>query len=130
MPELTREQYDRFVNPRAIAVVGVSERTGPQAYNLVENLEEAGCTCRIYPVNVRAAEIAGRKAYRSILDIPEPVDLAVVSTEPGSRGDTASGGTTKPATLETGLQVRVPLFIKEGEMVRVSTETGEFAGRA
>lgn len=80
MTELTREQYERFVNPRSIAVVGVSERTGPQAYNLVENLDEAGCTCRVYPVNVRAAEIAGRTAYRSILDIPEAVDLAVVST--------------------------------------------------
>lgn len=80
MPELTREQYQRFVNPRSIAVVGVSERTGPQAYNLVENLDEAGCTCRVYPVNMRAAEIAGRKAYRSILEIPEVVDLAVLST--------------------------------------------------
>ena len=46
------------------------------------------------------------------------------------RGDTASGGVTKPATLETGLDIRVPLFIKEGEKVKVHTETREFAGRA
>lgn len=58
------------------------------------------------------------------------VELAVISTESGVRGDTASGGSTKPARLETGLQVRVPLFIKEGEIVRVSTQTGEFVGRA
>ena len=64
------------------------------------------------------------------MQLPPFVELTVVSTELGLRGDTASGGTTKPATLETGLQVRVPLFIKEGEVVRVSTQTGEFEGRA
>lgn len=64
------------------------------------------------------------------MQLPPFVELAVVSTESGVRGDTASGGSTKPATLETGLQVRVPLFIKEGELVRVSTQTGEFSGRA
>jgi len=56
--------------------------------------------------------------------------LTVTSTEPGVRGDTASGGVTKNATLETGLEIRVPLFIKEGEKVKVHTETREFAGRA
>ncbi len=61
---------------------------------------------------------------------PPHVELTVASTEPGVRGDTASGGVTKSATLETGLEVRVPLFIKEGEKVKVHTETREFAGRA
>jgi elongation factor P len=61
---------------------------------------------------------------------PPHVELTVTSTEPGVRGDTASGGVTKSATLETGLEVRVPLFIKEGEKVKVHTETREFAGRA
>ena len=64
------------------------------------------------------------------LQFPPHVELTVTHTEPGVRGDTASGGVTKPATLETGLQVRVPLFIKEGEKVKVHTETREFAGRA
>jgi elongation factor P len=64
------------------------------------------------------------------LELPATVDLTVTETEPGLRGDSASGGTTKSATLETGLQVRVPLFIKEGEVVRVNTETGEFVSRA
>lgn len=64
------------------------------------------------------------------LQFPPHVELAVRSTEPGVRGDTASGGVTKVATLETGLEVRVPLFIKEGERVKVHTETREFAGRA
>ena len=61
---------------------------------------------------------------------PPHVELMVISTEPGVRGDTASGGVTKLAKLETGLEVRVPLFIKEGEKVKVHTETREFAGRA
>ena len=64
------------------------------------------------------------------LRLPEYVELAVTSTELGLRGDTAAGGASKQATLETGLAVRVPLFIKEGEVVRVNTQTGEVAGRA
>jgi elongation factor P len=64
------------------------------------------------------------------LQFPPIVEMVVTTTEPGVRGDTASGGVTKPATLQTGLEVRVPLFIKEGERVKVHTETREFAGRA
>lgn len=64
------------------------------------------------------------------LQLPQFVELTVTHTELGTRGDTAAGGATKQATLETGVQARVPLFIKEGERVRVSTETGEVAGRA
>jgi elongation factor P len=63
------------------------------------------------------------------LDLPPFVELIVTHTEPGVRGDSSSGS-TKPATLETGLEIRVPLFIKEGEKVKVSTETRDFAGRA
>jgi elongation factor P len=64
------------------------------------------------------------------IEFPPHVELTVTSTEPGVRGDTATGGVTKVATLETGLEIRVPLFIKEGEKVKVHTETREFAGRA
>ena len=64
------------------------------------------------------------------VQFPPHVELTVTHTEPGVRGDTASGGVTKEATLETGLSIRVPLFIKEGEKVKVHTETREFAGRA
>lgn len=64
------------------------------------------------------------------MQLPPIVELTVTATEPGVRGDTASGGVTKPATLDTGLEVRVPLFIKEGERIKVHTETREFAGRA
>jgi elongation factor P len=64
------------------------------------------------------------------LEFPPHVELTVTSTEPGARGDTASGNVTKLAVLETGLEIRVPLFIKDGEKIKVHTETREFAGRA
>ena len=64
------------------------------------------------------------------LQFPPIIELTITSCEPGVRGDTASGGVTKAATVETGLEIRVPLFIKEGERVKVHTETREFAGRA
>jgi elongation factor P len=64
------------------------------------------------------------------VQLPPHVELTVAATEPGVRGDTASGGVTKLATLDTGLEIRVPLFIREGERVKVHTETRAFAGRA
>jgi len=64
------------------------------------------------------------------LIFPPIVEMTVTDCEPGVRGDTASGGVTKHATLESGLVIRVPLFVKEGEKVKVHTETREFAGRA
>jgi elongation factor P len=64
------------------------------------------------------------------IELPAHVELDVTYTEPGVKGDTSSGTVTKPAKLETGIEIRVPLFIKQGEKVRVSTETREFAGRA
>jgi elongation factor P len=64
------------------------------------------------------------------LELPAQVELTVAYTEPGVRGNTASGAVTKHARLETGLEIRVPFFIEEGEKVNVYTETREFAGRA
>ena len=63
------------------------------------------------------------------LELPAQVELKVAYTEPGARGNT-SGDVTKLARLETGLEIKVPLFIQEGEKVKVYTETREFAGRA
>ena len=57
------------------------------------------------------------------MQIPSAVDLAVTETQPGLKGDTASGGGSKPATLETGVTIEVPLFIEEGEKVRVDTRS-------
>ncbi len=62
------------------------------------------------------------------VELPNFVDLAVVKTDPGIRGDTASGG-SKPATLESGVVVSVPLFINEGDVLRVDTRTGAYISR-
>ena len=64
------------------------------------------------------------------LQLPSAVDLEVRDTEPGLRGDTASGGGTKPATLETGAQVHVPLFVNIGDRIRVDTRSGDYVSRA
>jgi elongation factor P len=64
------------------------------------------------------------------LQVPSAVELAVSDTEPGVRGDTASGGGEKPATLESGVVVRVPLFVSVGDRVRVDTRSGEYVARA
>lgn len=63
------------------------------------------------------------------VDLPSQVDLEVIETDPGIKGDTASGG-NKPATLETGIVVRVPFFVNVGDVVHVNTKTGEYVGRA
>ena len=64
------------------------------------------------------------------LQFPPLVEMTIAYTEPAVRGDTSSGSVTKAATTNTGMEVRVPLFIKEGEKIKVHTETREFAGRA
>jgi len=92
-----------------------AELVGDDRLLLVDNLE------------VQLQKYNGRPIS---IQFPPHVELAVAHTEPGVKGDTASGGVTKAARLETGLEIRVPLFIKEGERVKVHTETREFAGRA
>ncbi|HZU60672.1 MAG TPA: elongation factor P [Solirubrobacteraceae bacterium] len=64
------------------------------------------------------------------IQLPSATDLAVTETDPGLRGDTASGGGTKPAVLETGARIQVPLFIDVGDLVRVDTRSGEYVSRA
>jgi elongation factor P len=62
--------------------------------------------------------------------VPSAIEMKVVQTDPGLKGDTASGGGNKPATLESGVVVQVPLFIEEGEVIRVDTRKGEYVSRA
>ena len=64
------------------------------------------------------------------MELPPHIELTVTYTEPAVRGDTSSGSVTKAATLETGMEVRVPLFVKEVDRIKVHSETREFAGRA
>ena len=105
-----------FMDQRTFETIGISRDTLRDAGLLMpENLE------------VQVQKFNGRPIG---VQLPPIVEMTVTRAEPGVRGDTASGGVTKPATLETGLEIRVPLFIKEGEKVKVHTETREFAGRA
>ncbi|MGE3275946.1 MAG: elongation factor P [Vicinamibacterales bacterium] len=92
-----------------------ADQVGDDKYLLVDNL-----VVQIQKYNGTAIGLV----------FPPHVELTVTETEPGTRGDTASGSVTKLATLQTGLEIKVPLFIKEGEKVKVHTETREFAGRA
>lgn len=66
----------------------------------------------------------------SDVQLPSAVDLEVRETDPGLRGDTVSGGGSKPAVLETGAKVQVPLFVNVGDRVRVDTRSGEYVSRA
>ncbi len=66
----------------------------------------------------------------SDVQLPSAVDLEVAETEPGLRGDSVSGGGTKPATLETGAVIQVPLFVEQGQRIRVDTRSGDYMARA
>jgi elongation factor P len=64
------------------------------------------------------------------VQVASAVDMTVAQTDPGLKGDTASGGGTKPARLESGVSVQVPLFVNEGDRIRVDTRSGEYVSRA
>ena len=84
----------------------------------------AGCSG--WKVGLCRAALLQDRLPRGPYDIP--VDLVVTETEPGVKGDTATN-VTKAATLETGAQIKVPLFINEGEKIQIDTRTGEYLGR-
>jgi elongation factor P len=95
--------------------ISISKQTvGDAADYLLEN------------ANVIVAMNEGNALY---VELPASVELEITYTEPGIQGDRSSGG-TKPATVETGLNIQVPLFIKQGEKVLVDTRTGDYLGRA
>ncbi|GAA4041468.1 elongation factor P [Nonomuraea soli] len=75
------------------------------------------------------ATVAFNEGAALYVDLPAAVELIISNTEPGLQGDRSTGG-TKPATLETGAEIKVPLFITTGEKVKVDTRSGEYLGRA
>ncbi|GAA1515854.1 elongation factor P [Sphaerisporangium rubeum] len=75
------------------------------------------------------ATVAVNEGNVLYVELPAAVELTIANTEPGLQGDRSTGG-TKPATLETGAEIKVPLFITTGERVKVDTRTGEYLGRA
>ena len=82
-----------------------------------------------YLLEEQTAVIAFNEGVPLYVELPAAVELTVSQTDPGLQGDRSTGG-TKPATLETGAQVHVPLFITTGEKIRVDTRTGDYLGRA
>jgi elongation factor P len=81
-----------------------------------------------YLLEGQSATVALHEGTPLYLDLPASVELVITYTEPGLQGDRSTGG-TKPATVETGLQIQVPLFITTGEKVKVDTRTGDYLGR-
>jgi elongation factor P len=81
-----------------------------------------------YLLENQGAVVAVYEGNPIYVELPANVVLEITYTEPGLQGDRSSGG-TKPATLETGLQIQVPLFIEQNVKVRVDTRTGEYLGR-
>jgi elongation factor P len=82
-----------------------------------------------YLLEEQMAVIAFNDGTPLYVELPAAVELTVSQTDPGLQGDRSTGG-TKPATLETGAQIQVPLFITTGEKIRVDTRTGDYLGRA
>jgi len=82
-----------------------------------------------YLLEEQSVTVAFNDGVPLYLELPAAVELTVSQTDPGLQGDRSTGG-TKPATLETGAQIQVPLFITTGEKVRVDTRTGDYLGRA
>jgi len=82
-----------------------------------------------YLLEEQMAVVAFNNGVPLYVELPAAVELTITQTDPGVQGDRSTGG-TKPATLETGAQVQVPLFITTGEKVKVDTRTGDYLGRA
>ena len=104
-----------FMDPESYELVPINESELSDNFKFVK--ENMVCRILSYKGNVFGVEP------------PNFVELMVAKTDPGFKGDTATN-TTKPATLETGAEVKVPLFIDEGEFIQIDTRTGEYLGRS
>ena len=101
----------------------------PESYELIPiNKDVLSDSFKFVKENM-VCKVASFKGKVFSVDAPNFVELQVTETDPGFKGDTATNA-TKPAKLETGAEVRVPLFIEEGEMLRIDTRTGEYMERA
>ncbi len=104
-----------FMDPESFELVPIEKSVLDDSFTFVK--ENDTCTIMSYKGSVFGVEV------------PNFADLIVTATEPGFAGNTATN-TLKPATLETGAEVKVPLFINEGDKIQVDTRTGEYLGRA
>jgi len=136
--EKTFRAGERFKEPDLDTVTAAFLYADGEGFNFMDQMSFETLTLgeamvgedRQFLVDNLAVQIQKYNGNPIALQLPAHVELTVTSTEMGSRGDTATGGSSKMAILETGLEIRVPLFVKEGERVKVNTETREFLGRA
>ena len=110
-----KEMTYYFMDPDTYELVPIEEKFLGDSFKFVK--EDMVCRILSYKGSVFG------------LEAPNFVELEVTATEPGVKGDTATN-VTKPATVETGAEVKVPLFINEGERIQIDTRTGEYIGRA
>jgi elongation factor P len=142
---LTRAVFDRtfkagdkFSEPDLVKIKATYLYADPTGYHFMDQASYETVTLtaetlgedRLFLVDNLAVDILKYNGNPIAMELPPHIELTVTYTEPAVRGDTSSGSVTKAATVETGLEVRVPLFVKEGDRVKVHTETREFAGRA
>jgi len=97
-------------------------------YDQLNLSEEVVGDAKNYLLENQVATVALHDGNPLFIDLPTSVELEITYTEPGLQGDRSTGG-TKPATVETGLQIQVPLFISNGERVKVDTRDGSYLGR-
>jgi elongation factor P len=100
-----------------------------ETYDMVNVPSVTVGTAANYMLENTLATVAFNEGSALYVDLPAAVELTISNTEPGLQGDRSTGG-TKPATLETGAEIKVPLFITTGEKVKVDTRSGEYLGRA
>ena len=98
-------------------------------YDQVQISDETVGDAKDYMLENQMATVALHEGNPLYVDLPASVELEVTYTEPGLQGDRSTGG-TKPATLETGAEIKVPLFINIGDKIQIDTRTGEYIGRA
>lgn len=100
-----------------------------ETYDMIHIPQAAVGDAANYLLENMTATVAFSEGEPLYVELPASVELTIAHTEPGVQGDRSTGG-TKPATLETGAEIKVPLFITTGERVKVDTRTGEYLGRA
>jgi elongation factor P len=99
-----------------------------QTYDQLALEESVVGEAKDYLLEEQMVTVALHEGSPLYIDLPASVELEITYTEPGLQGDRSSGG-TKPATVQTGLQIQVPLFVTNGEKVKVDTRSGEYLGR-
>jgi elongation factor P len=100
----------------------------PDSFEQIGAAESAVVDCKQWLKEQDTCEVTLWNGEPLSVSAPNFVELTITQTDPGVRGDTAQGG-TKPATLETGAVVNVPLFVEEGEVIKIDTRSGEYASR-